>query len=77
MLYLINFLFQKSFRPRFLSVAELLHEEGFKVGGFSYVKLESFQNLKCTLPATAMENVGVYLKIEKKGHFRSTTGIFS
>ena len=66
MLYLINFLFQKSFRPRFLSVAELLHKEGFKVGGFSYLKLESFQNLKHTQPATGMENIGVYLEIERK-----------
>lgn len=77
MLYLINFLFQKSFRPRFLSIAELLHEEGFKVGVFSYLKLESFQNLKHTWPATGMENVGVYLEVEKKGHFQSTSGIFS
>lgn len=75
MLYLINFLFQKSFRPRFLSVAELLHEEGFKVGDFSYLKLETFQNLQHTQPAREMENVQVYLEIEKKGHLQST--IFS
>lgn len=41
-LYLIIFLFQKSFRPKFLSVAELLCEEGFEVGGFSYLKCGGF-----------------------------------
>lgn len=55
-----KFLFQKSFRSRFLSVAEVLHEEGFKVGGFSSLKLESFQNMKCTQPAAGMKNFGVY-----------------
>lgn len=68
MLSLINFLFQKSFRPRFLSVAELLHEEGFKVGAFSYLKLESVQILKGTQPATGM-TFGVYLEVEKERKF--------
>lgn len=44
-LYLKNFVFQESFRPRFLSVAELLHKQGFKVGGSPWLKQESFQNL--------------------------------
>lgn len=44
-LYLKNFLFQESFRPRFLSVAELLHKQGFKVGDSPWLKQESFQNL--------------------------------
>lgn len=68
MVSLINFLFQKSFRPRFLSVAELLHEEGFKVGAFSYLKLESAQILKGTQPVTGMK------RQRKKA---STRGIFS
>lgn len=36
----MNFLFQKSFRPKFLGVAELLYGKGFKVSSFSYLKLE-------------------------------------
>lgn len=74
MLYLINVLFQKSFRSRFLSVAELLHEKGFKVGGFSYLKLESFQTLKRTQLAKGMEKVGVHLEIEKKDVFKVQQG---
>lgn len=32
-----EFLFQQSFRPRFLGVAEQLHNEGFKVYSLSYL----------------------------------------
>lgn len=39
-LCVMNFLFQKSFRPKFLGVAELLYGKGFKVSSFSYLKLE-------------------------------------
>jgi hypothetical protein len=33
-----EFLFQQSFRPRFLGVAEQLHNEGFKVYSLSSLK---------------------------------------
>lgn len=74
-LCVMNFLFQKSFRSKFLFVAELLHGEGFQVSSFSYLKLE-FLKLEMYSACYRIDELWNLFGYRKKEIFPSTTGVF-
>lgn len=63
-----EFPFQKSFRSKFLCVAELLHGEGFQVSSFSYLKL-GFLKLEMYSACCRIDELWDSFGRQRKGDF--------